>query len=62
LGVAIAAGIGAGVYRDYEDAFAVAVKIKTPIQPNPALAETYTTRYKEWWQLNEAMESYWNRK
>lgn len=62
LGAAIAAGIGAGVYKDYNDAFDCAVKIKTPIQPNLALAENYNKRYEEWWRLNEAMEVHWNSK
>lgn len=33
-GVAIAAGIGAGVYKDYEDAFEKAVKVKEPVLPD----------------------------
>lgn len=61
LGAAIAAGIGAGVYKSYEDAFDVAVKIKNPLQPNAALAATYTKRYAKWWELNKAMEIYWDR-
>jgi len=61
LGVAIAAGIGAGVYKNYEDAFDVAVKIKAPLQPNAALAATYSKRYAKWWELNKAMEIYWDR-
>lgn len=61
LGVAIAAGIGAGVYQDYADAFGVAVKVRPALQPDTALAGIYHRRYAEWWQLNEDMESYWNR-
>ena len=34
LGVAIAAGIGAGVYNDYEEAFTKAVKTKEPVLPD----------------------------
>lgn len=62
LGVAIAAGIGAGVYKDYNDAFDCAVKIKTPIQPNLNLAEFYNKRYEEWWRLNKSMKTYWDDK
>ena len=62
LGSAIAAGIGAGIYQDYEDAFAKAIKRKEPVIPDPTKSETYDRRYAEWKQLNEVMKLYWERK
>lgn len=62
LGVAIAAGIGAGMYEDYEDAFEKAVKIKKPIRPDSAKAEAYHKRYAQWQRLNQALGVYWDEK
>lgn len=62
LGVAIAAGIGAGVYQSYEDAFKNAVKTKEPVLPDPSTFPIYEKRYKEWCFLNEVMVQYWDRK
>lgn len=62
LGVAIAAGIGAGVYQSYEDAFKNAVKTKEPVLPDPSTFSIYEKRYKEWCFLNEVMVQYWDRK
>ena len=61
-GVAIAAGIGAGVYKDYEDAFGKAVKVKEPVLPDDSTFPIYEKRYKEWCRLNEIMKTYWDEK
>lgn len=61
-GVAIAAGIGAGVYKDYEDAFEKAVKVKEPVLPDDSTFPIYEKRYKEWCRLNEIMKTYWDEK
>ncbi|MCI8327775.1 MAG: carbohydrate kinase [Lachnospiraceae bacterium] len=62
LGSAIAAGIGAGVYKSYEEAFEKAVKIKDPVLPNESTFAAYEERYKEWTRLNEVMTAYWDEK
>ena len=62
LGVAIAAGIGAGVYNDYEEAFTKAVKTKEPVLPDKNTFSIYEKRYKEWCLINEVMKQYWDRK
>lgn len=62
LGSAIAAGIGAGIYRDYEDAFKKAVKVKEPIMPDESTYPVYEKRYKEWTEINNIMMQYWDRK
>ncbi len=62
LGSAIAAGIGAGVYKDYDDAFAKAVKILPPIYPDETTYPVYEKKYKEWSMLNEILMKYWESK
>ncbi|MGE6256995.1 FGGY-family carbohydrate kinase [Heyndrickxia sporothermodurans] len=62
LGVAIAAGIATGLYKDYDDAVNKAVKILPAIHPNPSTFELYDERYQEWHQLIEVMNIYWNQK
>ena len=41
LGAAIYAGVGAGVYKSYEEAVDIAVKIKEVYTPNPETKEAY---------------------
>ncbi|MDO5145912.1 MAG: FGGY-family carbohydrate kinase [Eubacteriales bacterium] len=62
LGVAIAAGIGAGVYNGYEEAFVHAVKTKEAVLPDVSTYPIYEKRYKEWCVLNEVMMKYWDMK
>lgn len=59
-GVAIVAGIGAGVYKNYEEAFARSVKLKPPVVPNPEKATFYQKRYAEWQRLNRHLLQYWS--
>ena len=60
-GVAMAAGIGVGVYRDYTDAVAQAVRLERRHEPNPEVASAYQARYGEYVYLLEAMKEPWNR-
>jgi len=60
-GVAMAAGIGVGVYRDHADAVAQTVRIERRHEPNPATAAAYQARYAEYVNLLEAMKEPWNR-
>lgn len=60
LGSAIAAGIGAGIYKDYDDAFKKAVKVKDPVLPDPSTYRVYDRRYAEWTKINEVMKQYWD--
>jgi L-xylulokinase len=60
-GVAMAAGIGAGVYRDYADAVARVVQVERVHQPNPDAAPPYLARYREYMNILEAMKEPWNR-
>lgn len=60
LGSAIAAGVGAGIYKDYDDAFKKAVKVKDPVLPDPSTYRVYDRRYAEWTKINEVMKQYWD--
>ena len=59
LGSAIAAGIGTGVYQNYEEAFEKAVKVKNRVMPDETTYRIYEKRYKEWTVLNQIMMQYW---
>lgn len=54
------AGIGAGVYESYEDAFKYAVKLKDAVDPDPSTYEVLEKKYKKWCKLNEIMMQYWD--
>jgi L-xylulokinase len=60
-GVAMAAGISAGVYRDHSDAVAQTVRLERRHEPNPDTAAAYQARYAEYVNLLEAMKEPWNR-
>ena len=60
LGSAIAAGIGAGIYGSYEEAFGKAVKVKEAVFPDESMYSIYKERYREWEKINELMLSYWD--
>ena len=60
-GVAMAAGISAGVYRDHADAVAQTVRLERRHEPNPDTAAAYQARYAEYENLLEAMKEPWNR-
>ncbi len=60
-GVALAAGIGAGVYRDYAEAVAKVVQVERVHQPNPETAPAYLARYREYINILEALKEPWNR-
>ena len=56
------AGIGAGIYSSYEDAFAKAVRLLDPILPDASKAEIYEKNYAEWTLINESLMNYWENK
>ncbi|BCV25962.1 FGGY-family carbohydrate kinase [Gelria sp. Kuro-4] len=61
LGVALAAGVGAGIFPDYATAFKEAVKIRAAFQPNPAASAAYRRRYAEWLDLIDLMKRHWDK-
>ncbi len=58
-GAALAAGIGAGIYRDYEEAVQAAVSVIRVHEPIPANAPHYQARYDEYQRLVEVMQVPW---
>jgi len=59
LGAALSAGIGAGVYRDYEEAIREAVSVVRIHEPDPANTPTYLARYEEYQRLVKVMREPW---
>jgi L-xylulokinase len=60
-GVAMAAGVGVGVYRDYADAVAKVVRVEREHVPDSESTPAYRARYREYMNILEAMKEPWNR-
>jgi L-xylulokinase len=58
-GAALAAGIGAGIYRDYAEAVQEAVKVVRVHEPDPANTPFYLARYAEYQRLVDVMREPW---
>lgn len=58
-GAALAAGICAGIYKDYAEAVQEAVKVIRVHEPNPANTPLYLERYAEYQRLARAMQEPW---
>lgn len=50
-GVAMLAGLGAGIYRDVEDAIVRCVHLSPPIDPDPSTRAAYDERFAAWREL-----------
>jgi sugar (pentulose or hexulose) kinase len=53
-GVAMLAGLGAGIYRDADDAIARCVRLPEAIEPNLAAHAQYDERFAAWRELAAA--------
>ena len=53
-GVAMLAGIGAGIYRDAREAIGRAVRLDERIEPDPATRSVYDDGYEAWRRLASA--------
>lgn len=60
-GAALVAGIGAGVYADYQDAVARTVIVDRRYDPDPSMFSYYRARYAEYRFIAEAMRDAWTR-
>lgn len=58
-GVALAAGIGAGIYRNYAEAIDEAVKVVRVHEPIRANTPLYLARYAEYQRLVDVMQTPW---
>ncbi|HEX9634415.1 MAG TPA: FGGY family carbohydrate kinase [Candidatus Limnocylindria bacterium] len=53
-GVAMLAGLGAGIYRGFDDAIGRCVRLASPIEPDPAAHAHYDERFAAWRELAAA--------
>jgi L-xylulokinase len=58
-GVALGAGIGAGIYSNYAEAIQEAVSVVRVHEPNPANTPFYLERYAEYQRLASVMQAPW---
>lgn len=59
-GVAMAAGVGVGIYKDYEEAIEAAVSVVRIYEPDPKKTPFYLKRFAEYQRLIEVMKSPWD--
>lgn len=59
-GAALSAGIGAGLYKDYEEAVRVAVNVVRTHEPDPDTTPFYLERYAEYKNLLDVMKDPWD--
>jgi L-xylulokinase len=59
-GAAISAGIGAGVFKDFEEAVGAAVKVVRTHEPDPESTPLYLERYAEYQKLLDVMKAPWD--
>jgi L-xylulokinase len=58
-GAALSAGIGVGLYRDYQEAVDAAVKVVRLQEPNMSHTSLYLERYAEYQRLVKVMQEPW---
>jgi L-xylulokinase len=59
LGAAIGAGVGVGLFADYEAGMAAMVRPAAAFAPDPAMRDHYDRRYRMYTRLTEAMAPFW---
>ena len=60
-GAAMAAGIAAGLYENYEEAISRTVRITKQVRPRQNYKEIYEKKYNIYCQINDALSSCWKR-
>lgn len=58
-GAAIAAGIAAGIYKDYNEGIEKTVKITKTVQPRPEYKEIYEKKYQTYRRVIEGLSGVW---
>jgi len=61
LGAAILAGVGVGVYRDFDEAVDRTVEVKRRYEPNPAKKDAYDQGYKTYIALYQVLKELMHR-
>jgi L-xylulokinase len=60
LGVSMAAGVGAGLFKDYDEAIASCVRISKVFNPIPENTAAYMKRYANWQATVDGMIKIWD--
>ena len=60
-GAAMAAGIAAGIYKDYDDAIQRTVTITDTVYPRPEYQEIYEEKYQTYRKVIDSLSSAWKR-
>ena len=61
LGAAMAAGIAAGIYPDYETAAKRVVRVTKTVVPRPEYAKIYAEKYEAYRAVNDALAGVWKK-
>ena len=61
LGAVIGAGVGVGIFNDYEDGVSAMTRVRQHLQPDPTKKADYDARYKTYLALTDMMRSFWLR-
>lgn len=59
LGAAMCAGIGAGAFRDAEEAVGRMVRVDRRVEPDPGKKAVYDRKYQRWLQAIQALDPFW---
>jgi L-xylulokinase len=59
LGACIAAGVAAGVYKDYAEAIGAMVRFSRRQEPDPSRAGLYAAKYERWLKTIDALDPLW---
>lgn len=59
LGAAIGAGVGGGLFADYDAGIAAMTRSKASFTPDPALRTHYDSRYERYLQVTNALRPLW---
>ena len=59
LGAAIGAGVGTGMFANYETGIAAMTRPGARFTPNPAMKRHYDRRYRIYTNLTEALGPFW---
>ena len=60
LGAAMAAGVSAGIFKDYQEASAIMTSIDKVIQPNPVMHAKYQKKYEKYMAVCKALNGVWD--
>jgi L-xylulokinase len=59
LGAALGAGVGVGIFPNYEAGIAAMTRPNSTFLPDPTMKAMYRKRYDAWIDLSERMRGFW---